>query len=46
MDLIDLALNNEQKDPRYAYIAPTYAQAKRVAFDYLVEYTRPLGAKK
>lgn len=45
MDLIDLALNNQQKDPRYAYIAPTYAQAKRVAFDYLVEYTRPLGAK-
>jgi hypothetical protein len=45
MHLIDAALNNEQKDPRYAYIAPTYAQAKRVAFDYLVEYTRPLGAK-
>lgn len=43
--LIDAALNNEQKDPRYAYIAPTYAQAKRVAFDYLCEYTRPLGAK-
>tara|TARA_R110000823_G_scaffold48830_5_gene123830 strand:+ start:1691 stop:2983 length:1293 start_codon:yes stop_codon:yes gene_type:complete len=43
--LIDAALNNEQKDPRYAYIAPTYAQAKRVAFDYLCDYTRPLGAK-
>lgn len=43
--LIDDALNNKQKDPRYAYIAPTYAQAKRVAFDYLCEYTRPLGAK-
>jgi phage terminase large subunit len=45
LHLINAALNNEQKDPRYAYIAPTYAQAKRVAFDYLVEYTRPLGAK-
>lgn len=45
LHLIDDALNNEQKDPRYAYIAPTYAQAKRVAFDYLCEYTRPLGAK-
>ena len=43
--LIDDALNNKQKDPRYAYIAPSYAQAKRVAFDYLCEYTRPLGAK-
>ena len=45
LHLINAALNNEQKDPRYSYIAPTYAQAKRVAFDYLVEYTRPLGAK-
>lgn len=45
LHLIDAALNNKQKDPRYSYIAPTYSQAKRVAFDYLVEYTRPLGAK-
>ena len=45
VQLIHNALQNKQKDPRYAYIAPTYAQAKRVAFDYLVEYTRPLGAK-
>ena len=45
LHLINAALNNEQQNPRYAYIAPTYAQAKRVAFDYLVEYTRPLGAK-
>jgi hypothetical protein len=45
LHLINAALNNEKKSPRYAYIAPTYSQAKRVAFDYLVEYTRPLGAK-
>ncbi len=43
--LIHSALKNDQANPRYAYIAPTYAQAKRVAFDYLVEFTRPLGAK-
>ena len=43
--LIHSALKNDQQNPRYAYIAPTYAQAKRVAFDYLVEFTRPLGAK-
>lgn len=42
--LIHSALNNKQKNPRYCYIAPTYAQAKRVAFDYLVDFTRPLGA--
>lgn len=45
LHLIDAALNNEKPNPRYAYIAPTYAQAKRVAFDYLCDYTRPLGAK-
>jgi phage terminase large subunit len=30
--------------PRIGYIAPTYSQAKRVAWDYLTHYTRPLGA--
>lgn len=42
--LIKAAILNEKKDPRYAYIAPTYGQAKRVAWDYLQEFTRPLGA--
>ena len=42
--LIHSALKNKQANPRYAYIAPTYSQAKRVAFDYLIEFTRPLGA--
>lgn len=43
VQLIHSALQNKQKNPRYAYIAPTYSQAKRVAWDYLVEYTRSLG---
>jgi hypothetical protein len=43
--LIHSALNNERESPRYAYIAPTYGQAKRVAWDYLVKFTRPLDAK-
>jgi hypothetical protein len=43
--LIHSALNNKLANPRYCYIAPTYSQAKRVVFDYLVEFTRPLGAK-
>ena len=43
--LIDSALNCEKPNPRFAYIAPTYNQAKRVAWDYLLEYTRPLNAK-
>jgi hypothetical protein len=33
----------EKPNPRYAYIAPTYTQSKRIAFDYLKEYTRVLN---
>jgi hypothetical protein len=33
----------DKPNPRYAYVAPTYTQSKRIAFDYLVEYTRPLN---
>ncbi len=42
--LIKAAIECEKTNPRFAYIAPTYSQAKRVAWDYLLEYTRPLGA--
>lgn len=44
LQLIHSALMSKHKHPRYAYIAPTYSQAKRVAWDYLTEYTRTLGA--
>jgi hypothetical protein len=43
--LIHSALICDKPNPRYAYIAPTYNQAKRVAWDYLTEYTRPLNSK-
>lgn len=43
--LIKAAVECGRERPRYAYIAPTYSQAKRVAFDYLTHYTRPLGAE-
>jgi len=42
--LIKDAIKCNKPNPRFAYIAPTYSQAKRVAWDYLLEYTRPLGA--
>jgi phage terminase large subunit len=42
--LIHLALLCDKPNPRYAYIAPTYGQAKRIAWDYLVDFTRPLQA--
>jgi hypothetical protein len=44
-ELIKAAVLCDKPNPRFAYIAPTYSQAKRVAWDYLQEYTRPLGAK-
>jgi hypothetical protein len=42
--IVKQAIECQLEAPRYAYVAPTYAQAKRIAFDYLVKYTRPLGA--
>ena len=41
--LIHSALKCDKKNPQFAYIAPTYGQAKRIAWNYLVDYTRPLG---
>jgi phage terminase large subunit len=43
-ELIKDAMLNERPNPRYAYIAPTYSQAKRVAWDYLTHFARPLNA--
>lgn len=40
MEMIDQGLRNLRKNPQYAYIAPTYGQAKRVAWEYLKDYTK------
>lgn len=37
--MIDRALKNPLRNPQYAYIAPTFGQAKRVVWDYLKQYT-------
>ena len=42
--LIKHAIENKKESPRYAYIAPTYGQAKRVAWDYLLKFSQPLEA--
>lgn len=42
--LVHSSLLCDKENPRFAYIAPTYAQCKRIAWDYLLQYTRPLGA--
>lgn len=41
-EMVDQGLRCELKAPQYAYIAPTYGQAKRVAWDMLKEYTKHL----
>jgi len=42
--LIKAAIECDKPNPRFAYLCPTFSQAKRVAWDYLLEYTRPLNA--
>ena len=41
-DLIDAALRCTAKDPRFAYVAPYFSQAKDVAWNYLKHYTAPI----
>lgn len=41
-ELIDRGLRNTAQNPQYAYIAPTYGQAKRVAWDILKTYLRDI----
>ena len=44
--LIRAALTNTNHNPRYAYIAPTYKQAKSIAWDYLKFYTKNIPGTK
>lgn len=45
--LIKSALECQLPNPRLAYIAPLFAQAKTVAWDYLKHYTQPIpGVEK
>lgn len=41
-EMIDKALRNQLQNPQYAYIAPSYMQAKRVAWDILKNYLRDI----
>jgi len=44
MVLVLWSLQCKKKKPQHHYFAPTYSQAKRVAWNYLKEYTMDLGA--
>lgn len=37
-ELLDQAVRNPLHNPQYAYIAPTYGQAKKIAWNYLKEF--------
>lgn len=41
-ELVDRSLRCDKKNPQYAYIAPTYGQAKKIAWDMLKEYTKAI----
>ena len=45
-DLIDAALRCQNPDPRFAYVAPFYVQAKDVAWGYLKRFTAPIDGVK
>ena len=44
--LVRSALQNKNHAPRLAYIAPTYKQAKSIAWDYLKYYTKNIPGTK
>jgi phage terminase large subunit len=44
-DIIRRAVTENKPDARYAYIAPYYAQAKNIAWDYLLKYAAPAIVK-
>jgi phage terminase large subunit len=45
-ELVARAIYSTKKRPRYAYIGPLLKQAKKIAWEYLKEYTRGLELKK
>lgn len=45
-EAVNRAIYNKRKRPRYAYIGPLRSQAKKIAWEYVKEYTEGLEAKK
>lgn len=46
IDLLRRTVTDHKEDGRYVYIAPSFAQAKDVAWTYLKRYARPILAAK
>lgn len=45
-EMINKAIENQKHNPQYAYIAPTYKQAKMIAWEYLCDYTSEIPGVK
>ncbi len=45
-EIIDQSLRCDKRDPQYAYIAPNYGQAKRIAWNMLKDFTVNLPGVK
>ena len=41
-EMLDQALRCSRKDPQYAFVAPTYGQAERIAWDMLKSFTKDI----
>lgn len=41
-EMIDQAMRCKRKDPQFAYVAPTYGQAERIAWDMLKSFTKDI----
>lgn len=46
MHMLAKGLSCNLKNPQFAYIAPTYGQAKRVAWEYLKDFTKNIPNRK
>jgi phage terminase large subunit-like protein len=44
--LLRAAIMNKQKNPRYAYISPSYRQSKSIAWDYLKTFASGIPGTK
>jgi len=45
-ELINRGLVNQLHNPQYAYVAPTYKQAKMIAWEYIIDYTSQIPGVK
>lgn len=45
-EMLKACMTTDKERPRYAYLAPTYRQAKSIAWDYLKLYSRPIPGIK